>query len=487
MSSSNLLSVKHLELDTPAGRPLFRDLCLSLRRTDRVAVVGRNGVGKSSLIRVLAGASTPDRGHVVSHGQRILVPQTLPMLAAQGSLSPGEQRRRVLAQARDAQPDLLLLDEPTHDLDRTGIEWLVAWLATWKRGLITVSHDRRVLALFRDFFVVAESGCRHVHGTVDDLLVDLERERVAQEARYQRGLHQLVAKEKRSNAGRQRRMRKKNLGRVREIKRCPARALLNDKRSYAQEKQAKRALLRADRIGAARETAKATRRMLAVDLPLAVTTLRPAVTGGMQGSPIVRLDAVSASVGGRALFGPLSMRLHRDRIAITGPNGAGKSTLVEIISGDRKPSAGRVLVEPARVGYVAQNATNWCDERSVTDHLLDRSRACSVDEAAAILREHRFPLALAQRSLRSLSPGERVRAALICLHQRTPTPELLVLDEPTGHLDFVGTAALETVLRAWTGGLIIISHDDAFLERIGIERHLALDAQPDLPRPAPDP
>jgi len=194
MTASNLLHAHRLALHTPAGRPLFRGLTLILNRGDRVALVGRNGAGKSTLLQVLAGERDADGGDVMCHGRRVLVPQGI---APPASCSPGEARKRRLQDALDAEPDLLLLDEPTHDLDPAELDWLVSVLRRWRGGLLVVSHDRRVLREFRDFFVVAESGCHHVRGSCDELLVELRREQVESERRYVRELERLSAREQR--------------------------------------------------------------------------------------------------------------------------------------------------------------------------------------------------------------------------------------------------------------------------------------------------
>jgi ATPase subunit of ABC transporter with duplicated ATPase domains len=463
------LEVSGLCIDTPAGRPLFRDLGLSIG-AEHVAAVGRNGVGKSTLLEVLAGHEEVRQGSLQCRGSRRLVRQELGAEARDPG-SPGERRRRALSAAFDAQPDLLLLDEPTQDLDAEGVSWLRARIEQWEGGLIVVSHDRSLLRGFRDFFVVAEAGCRHFAGSFDALMRDLEEERSQAQRSYVRHLNRLVAQEKHNTAVAGRRQRKKNLGRIHEVGRSGPRILLNTNRSYAQESQGKRSVLQKRRIEAARQWAKATRRALSVDLPLEVMV--PAVPAE-PGPPIVRLECVSACAGGRTLFEGVDLELScGDRVAITGPNGAGKTTLLEILRRERQQASGRARADGVRMGCIAQNVTNWMADESLI-MLLGGESAAGPEAIAQRLVAHRFPLALAERPLASLSPGERVRAALICLFQRRPVLELLVLDEPTDHLDFVGLAAVQDALRAWRGGLCVVSHDEEFLSAIGVERRIVL-------------
>lgn len=470
-----LLSVRGLSLNTPSGRPLLSDLTLQLDRGDRVALVGRNGVGKSSLLRVLAGAVSPTKGVVHHTGTRILVLQQ--PTESNTQLSPGETRRRRLEAALAAEPDLLLLDEPSHDLDSDGVEWLAWRLSRWLGGLLVVSHERQLLRAFEDFFVVAESGSRHVHGSFDALRDDLDRRAEAEQAKYVRTLNDLVTRERAHARTRQRRARKKNLGRIHELGRCTPRSLLNGKRSYAQESQGRRDKIQQDRLDGARAWAKATRRALAVNLPLEIVLPTLPAPGG----PVAILEDVSGARGGHVLFENIDLRIGREHLAVVGPNGAGKSTFVRVLLGELAPASGRARCERHRIAYISQNSTNWCLEQSVLDRL---SAATPYEDIATMLRAHRFPFALADRPLRDLSPGERLRAALICAFAEARVPELLVLDEPTDHLDFVGLAALESVLRTWPGGLLVVSHDDAFLKAIGIGRRLVLSGTAAPAKPA---
>jgi ATPase subunit of ABC transporter with duplicated ATPase domains len=168
------------------------------------------------------------------------------------------------------------------------------------------------------------------------------------------------------------------------------------------------------------------------------------------------------------VFGPVDLAVHEQRIGIVGPNGAGKSTLLDVMVGERRPSTGRACRAVDRIAYVSQNSLNWCRDDSLVEALAE-----PLGEAVRILRAHRFPFALADRPLRELSPGERLRAALICAFQDAPS--LVVLDEPTDHLDFTGVIALERVLRAWSGGLVVVSHDDDFLRAIDVREWITLD------------
>jgi ATPase subunit of ABC transporter with duplicated ATPase domains len=458
-----ILRVTGLWLDAPGGRQLFRDLELSLGR-ERVALVGRNGVGKSSLLEVLAGRETPEQGRVVENGLRRLVPQVLP--DCEPGLSPGERRKRALEEAFEDEPDLLLLDEPTRDLDAASVAWLASRLARWDDALVVVTHDRRILREFRQFFVIAETGCRAFEGSFDELLAELRRADAESTRRYAQNLGMLLDKEQHNATVRRRRQRKKNVGRIRELGRCPSRIRLNGKRSYKQVSQATRSLLQEERIAGMRAWVRSTRRALSVVLPL------PAVLPELphdSGEPIICLEHVSARVRGRALFERLNLELGRERVAITGPNGSGKTTLVSVMMKERRPDSGRAFANLERIGFIAQNATNFRLEEPLLELL-----STSPERAAELLAAHQFPFALAERPLRSLSPGERVRAALICILQRRPTVELLVLDEPTDDLDLLATVALESLLRSWNGGLVVASHDVEFLNGLGITRRIEL-------------
>jgi ATPase subunit of ABC transporter with duplicated ATPase domains len=502
-----LVELESVDMDTPTDRPLFRGLSLSLSAGDRVALIGRNGVGKSTLLSLLAGRIQPTRGHVIGRTDAVLVEQEpssakpvlqrlhdrtqqertlehaltqelaaaglrpLEQLLAAPELSRGEHRKLHLIAAKLAQPELLLLDEPTQDLDAAGEAWLLSWISSWPGALIVASHSRAMLRNFEHFFIVAESGCRYIPGKFQALQRQLEREEDDQQRRYVEHLNKLEDEERHNIRIIQARKRKKAVGRIHELRRCTSRMRLNDKRAQAQQSQAKAANIRKDRIEAARNWAKATRSAMTVKLPLdALATKLPE----HDGIPNIALTDVGMQLDQRRLFKAITTEIARERIGVMGPNGSGKTTLLRIMLGELPPTEGTAKQRSERIGNIAQGATNWTSNDGLLEHLFQDSDCATLDEAAQLLLAHRFPLALAERPMSSLSPGERVRAALICLFRRTPTVELLVLDEPTLSLDFVGLAALQAALKAWPGGLVVASHDREFLEAIGIEQTLNL-------------
>jgi ATPase subunit of ABC transporter with duplicated ATPase domains len=189
---------------------------------------------------------------------------------------------------------------------------------------------------------------------------------------------------------------------------------------------------------------------------------------------VLALRNVSARGDERSLFESFDLTLGRQRVALTGPNGAGKTTLLQIALGGRAPDTGSAWRDLSRIGSISQGAADWLRDDSLFALLQDGQAGASHEKLAQQLVAHRFPLALAERPLRSLSPGERTRAALICLFQRSPAVELLVLDEPTFSLDLIGQRALTRALLAWPGGLLVASHDRAFLAAINANRILEL-------------
>lgn len=459
------LEMAGVSVKTPTGRVLFEDLSLRIGN-EHVALVGRNGVGKSTLLALLAGLTEPTSGRIERHGTLHYVPQADELTQP---LSRGELRRLALREAQASGADTLLLDEPTLHLDEGAVDWLRAWLRGWSGPVIVASHDRRLLADLRHFFVVSEGGCHYFGGSLATLETHLEQEHDALEQRYVRNLNRLAEREEHAARVARGRARKKRAGRCAELDRATPRIHVNQKRDHAQVSHGRLAKLREARLDSLRGWTQSTRRALHVrmSLELPAPELPPAT-----GREVLALRGVSDSAGGRVLFDALELRLGRERVAVVGPNGAGKTTLLEVMLGRRRPARGSARAELSKIGCIEQGGRNWLLDESLRSYLL--GLGLSSDESAQLLVTHKFPLALADRPLCSLSPGERTRAALLALFARRPAVELLILDEPTFSLDLVGLRAMTRALQRWPGGLVVASHDHAFLEALDIDRTILL-------------
>jgi ATPase subunit of ABC transporter with duplicated ATPase domains len=511
------------------GAPLFDGLSFVLGDGERAGLVGRNGVGKSTLLRLLAGVDRPDRGAVAaSAGARIgWLPQEAPdaattlgallgeglgevwtvrgelralearlergdtsaaTLAAYGHaqerfgtldgwaldarldearralaiehldpqtplarLSGGEQARALLAGTLLSGPTVLALDEPTNHLDGDGLRWLEGWMQGFDGTAIVVSHDRA--------FLDAVVGCV------------LELEPSGELTRYDGGYSAYRAE-------RERRRAKLELAfEAQEKRRRRLEADIATTRRQAQhtERTASRAEAptlkrKAKKVA---KKAKARERRLqrefegdsAIALPDERPVLRLRLEAHARGR---RRVAALRGVRSRALR-DVDVTLHRgDRVAITGPNGAGKTTLLQILGGVLVPSAGTVeLAEEARM--LPQTPLALPADERVVDWLMAQAR---VDEGSARMLLGAFALdtAAVHRPLGKLSPGERARVHMAAMV--ASGAELLLLDEPTNHLDPETLEIVETALRRFAGTLVVVSHDRAFLDGVGVTRRL---------------
>lgn len=473
-----LVDVADVSASRP-GKPLFSNCSVTVSAGDRLGVVGVNGTGKSTLLRVLAGVEEPEAG-VVRRGrgvqvamldQRAPLPEgtvtevvealagdrpweaaaVLDRLGMGGlgdrrtdRLSGGQAKRVALARTLVSEADLLVLDEPTNHLDIDSIAWLEERLAGHKGGLVLVTHDRHLLDRLTNRILELDRGSTYVHeGGYDAFL----------EARATREEHEAAAEANRRNLARS------ELAWLRRG--APART-----------RKSKAHIARATAVIEARAPEPAR----AGSLDLTATTIDgPSEAKGWAasrhadtprlGDVVVELHDVGHRwVDGPWLFRHLDLLLDpRERLGIVGPNGGGKSTLADVIVGRVQPEEGRVVHGPtARIGYYDQLGVTLDPQARVRDVVAGPTRQPDWRDAA-LLEQFWFGADAQFAPVGLLSGGERRRLQLLLT--LAAKPNVLVLDEPTNDLDLDTLRLLEEFLDDWPGALVVVSHDRAFLER----------------------
>lgn len=472
-----LIDAEGLSASRPQ-RPLFTDVSLTVRRGDRIAVVGLNGCGKSTLLRQLAGELLPESGQVRrGRGARIGVLPQEPALppgsvrdavggtwqgdavlhrlgmgelldASTLQLSGGQAKRVALAALLVQEWDALILDEPTNHLDLDAVSWLEQWLAEFRGGLVLVTHDR------------------HVLDRVTTQVVELDRGRAYRHVA--RGEHEgsgyaayLAGKAEREEHAATAEQRRRNL----------ARTELAWLRRGAPARTSKPKA----RVDAATNivTTKAPVDARSGDLSLALGAQRL----GNQG---IELCSVGFAWPGRTPQQPAATVLRDldltmepgDRWGVVGPNGAGKTTLLDIIAGTRTPTMGEVRRgRTVRIAVYDQTGRHLDAAARVRD-LVAGDRSEPTADQVDLMRRFWFDGDAQFAPVGTLSGGERRRLQLLLTLLQQPN--VLLLDEPTNDLDLDTLRALEDHLETWPGIVIVVSHDRTFLDRT-VTDILALD------------
>lgn len=385
------------------------------------------------------------------------------------SASGGERTRAALATAILQQPDFVLLDEPTNNLDRAGRMAVQAWLAGWRKGAVVVSHDRELLEGVDAIVELTELGAQRYGGGWSHFTECKAIASAAAAHDLEVAARRRAEVRKAAQAAHERQQRRDAAGRRKAAKGDAPRIALGMAKGRAELTGAAQSRLAERQVAHAEaEFAEAREKIdRAVTLSFAIAS-----TGLATGRTVlVARDLGFAYPDGRSLMSGVNLAITGpERIALTGANGSGKSTLLALLTGKLRPCAGQIA---CHVDYAML-------DQSVT--LLDR--ACSIAENFAALvpgmtdNDRRSRLArfgfrgdAADQDVGTLSGGQTLRAGLACVLGRPDPPPFLILDEPTNHLDLDALAAVEEALCGYNGALLVVSHVAAFLDAIGVEKH----------------
>ena len=477
--------------------PLLDHADFALEGSERVGLIGRNGAGKSSLLRILGALERADGGELqLQQGLRVAYVAQEPVLAEDatvfdavaealaplralidaysaggddlnglqaqieaqegwtwqqrveetlqrlrlspadriGALSGGTRKRVALAQALVARPDVLLLDEPTNHLDLDAIRWLEELLLAFKGSVVVITHDRAFLDAVATLIVELDRGkLLSYPGNFAAYQVQKEKQ-MAQEAAINARADKLLAQEE-----------------------VWIRKGVEARRTRAQGRVNRLETLRA---------ARAVRREAVGRVRLDVD----ARTGGYQGKLVAELQDVSLSFGDKCIVDKLNTTILRgDKIGLIGPNGAGKTTLLKLILGALEPDSGHIQRGAnLQVAYFDQMRAALDLDATLEDFISPGSEWIEIgsrrQHVKSYLGDFLFSPARAASPVRSLSGGERNRLLLARLFARSAN--VLVLDEPTNDLDIDTLELLEELLQGYEGTVFLVSHDRAFLDNV---------------------
>ena len=376
------------------------------------------------------------------------------------SLSGGQAARAALAALLLSRFDVVLLDEPTNDLDLAGLQRLEGFVRGLRSGVVLVSHDREFLSRVVTRIVELDLAQRRVSVYDGGYDAFLQERAVAQ--RHAREAYEQFADKKADLVSRARTQREWSSQGVRNaIKKAPD----NDKiRRKAQvessEKQAQKVRQMESRIA----------RLEEVEEPRKEWALRFTIGSAPRSSSVVAtLDEATASLG-RFTFGPASVQVSAgDRIGVTGPNGAGKTTLLRLLVGRLAPDTGRAgLGASVAVGEIDQTRTGLAEDLPLGDAFEVAMPQMAPADVRTLLAKFGLKADQVTSRVGRLSPGERTRAAMALLQARGVN--LLVLDEPTNHLDLPAIEQLEEALETYDGSLLLVSHDRRLLDNVRLDQ-----------------
>jgi ATPase subunit of ABC transporter with duplicated ATPase domains len=530
----NHLCAVNLGYRLPDGRFLFNNLTFSFNAV-RAGLVGVNGIGKTTLLEILAGKREPSVGAINRCGRISYLPQQARFdssstvaealnLADQiaalervergegtscdfdliadrwdlreridkvfsnvgaldvaldrrmESLSGGEEARVRLAGLLLEEPDFLILDEPTNHLDMSAREAVYDLIASWKKGVIVVSHDLRLLGLLDQIAELNANGLKFYGGDYEFYRQRREVERSAAEETLLGARQRLKEARRTAQLAAERQQRKQSQGRKNILKRGLPPMVAGGLRRAAENTAARIKDRHQQKVDHAKRDVDQARKNAPIDLQIAVDLERSKIPPNKR---MIELAGVGYRWPGaeRPLWNrPLNLEvIGPERIWLKGANGTGKSTLIDLIRGGKIPIEGTVKTAAERIGFLDQGVSALDDSLTVLENLRLSAPLRPESDLRTLLGRFLFIRDEALKPASALSGGERMRAGLACLLGADQSPEILILDEPTNNLDLPSVEELISALRYYSGAMIVVSHDFTFIEEIGVERIIDLD------------
>lgn len=459
----NIVNIEHIS-KIYGDRRIFEDASFGIQEGDKIGIVGINGTGKTTLLRMVNGKEAPDEGQIIRQsGKKIAFlsqnPEYLPEQSVEeyamdgdpdtgwkvqsilnqlgimdysvkmGHLSGGQRRRAAMAKVLAGDFDLLLLDEPTNHLDEEMIRWLEGYLKGFGGTVLMVTHDRYFLDKVTNRILEISHGKLYCYDADYSGFLELKAEREEMELASERKRQSVLRME------------------LEWAKRgCRARST---------KQRARLMRLEALKNGQA---------------PVSDQTVELDSVTARMGKKTIELHGVTKAFGGQMLVKDFDyIFLKNQRLGIVGPNGCGKSTLLKMIAGEASPDSGSIeLGETVKIGYFAQEEQEMDDGKRVIDYVKDIAEYIQTSEgrvsASAMLERFLFTPDMQYAPIGRLSGGEKRRLYLLGVLCREVN--VLILDEPGNNLDIPTLTILEDFLNSFAGIIITVSHDRYFLDNV---------------------
>jgi len=528
-----MLTLQNIAYLLPSKEQLFHHITFTVNTFEKVALIGNNGVGKSTLLRIIASELSATEG-IIQHDQELYyIPQivgqfnhltvaqalkvadkiqalqeilegrateenftiladdwtieerTAAALAHWGletidltqkleNLSGGQKTKVFLAGILIHQPTLVLMDEPSNHLDNEGRQMLYDFIESTKCTLFLVSHDRKLLDLLAKVCELSKNGIKTYGGNYSFYKAqkEMEAEALRHSIQYNEKSLRKAKEKERETIERQQKL--DNRGKSKQEKAGVARIMMNTLRNSAENSTSKLKSAHVEKISSINEELQSLRSSVsAIDkmkFGLDSSTLH-------QGKILVTAERINIQYSYKNLWAqPLDLQIKSgERIAITGKNGTGKTSLLKVILGSILPAEGKITQLSSNMVYIDQDYSAIDNQLSVYQQAQTYNTA-GLEEHEVKIRLHRFLFTKEEWDTPcvGLSGGERMRLLLCCLTMNNNAPDIIILDEPTNNLDIQNIEILTSAINEYQGTLLVVSHDETFLKQIQIERFITL-------------
>ena len=443
---------------------LLDDVSLVFNDTDHVAIIGDNGCGKTTMLKLLAGNLLPDSGYVNKSATVYMVNQ----INASDSRSGGEQQMFTLMRAFESGADILLLDEPTNNLDADAKHLFYERLNGYPSGVVVVSHDRELLRRMDKIIELSNGRIKSYGGNYDFYLLQKQMEQEQITSKYTDAQKSIARLTDTINVAQNTRQHHETKQKKEVANSRRSRIAANALRGKSQETESKRRAIIQKKLDEQITIQKSLSEQMRCDM-----IKIPMPTKPFYSKELIQVSNLCFAYGEKTVFNNFNFTMYgKTRLRLSGKNGSGKSTLLKLITGDLKPLSGSIKTF-GKIAYINQDLSLLDKQKTIIENIMDIS-GCLKHDAHTIAANFGFRGDASMQRVGTLSGGELLKATLAAVLGGDAQPDLLILDEPTNNLEIKSISILEDALNQYTGAILLVSHDEMFAKNIRIDMFVCL-------------